>query len=156
MKTVHALALSVVLGMLLSPSAPAQSSPRFAVTHSVIGGGGAVATSSRFQLNGSVGQPLTAVPKSSRFSIQGGFWIQPAPQSAPQPAPIIFAPAKVGDNFVVMIQTELGKTYTVQYTDSLSAANWQDLSSIPGNGGVETVTNIAPGASQRFYRLLEQ
>ena len=57
---------------------------------------------------------------------------------------------------MVSIQTELGKTYTVQYVDSLATLNWQNLPSIGGDGTVKTVTNSAPNVTQRFYRLIEQ
>ena len=127
----------------------AQSSGRFTITRSVVAGGGTTFSSSaRFQLGSTVGQPLAAVPSSTRFSIQGGFWIWPAP--------IIFAPAKTGNNFLLSFQTEPGKTYTAQYVDSLTTLNWQSLAPISGDGTVKTVTNSAPGVAQRFYRLVEQ
>ena len=129
--------------------AVAQSSGRFTITRSVVAGGGTTFSSSaRFQLGSTVGQPLAAVPSSTRFSIQGGFWIWPAP--------IIFAPAKTGNNFLLSFQTEPGKTYTAQYVDSLTTLNWQSLAPISGDGTVKTVTNSAPGVAQRFYRLVEQ
>lgn len=138
--------LSLVFG---SSAVPAQSSSRFSITRSVVASGGSTfSTSSRFQLGSTIAQPLAAVPSSSRFSIQGGFWIWPAP--------IIFAPAKVGNSFVFSFQTESGKTYSVQYVDSLSALNWQNLPNLAGDGSVKTVTNSAPGVAQRFYRLIEQ
>ena len=105
-------------------------------------------TSSRFQLASTLAQPVAAVPSSSRFSILGGFWIWPAP--------IIFAPTKVGNSFILSFQTGLGKTYTVQYTDTLAPPNWQNLPGVPGNGAAESVTNSAPGVAQRYYRLIEQ
>ena len=135
--------------LLISTTAFAQSSARFAITRSVIAGGGATPSSSaRFQLNSTVGQPLAAVPSSGRFSIQGGFWIQPAP--------IIFAPAKTGNNFIFSFQTEPGKTYTAQYTDTLTPPNWLNLPNVAGNGAVASVTNAAPGIPKRYYRLIEQ
>lgn len=127
----------------------AQSGDRFVITRGVIAGGGATPSSgTRFQLGGTIAQPLAAAPTNSEFSIQGGFWIWPTPA--------FFAPAKSGYNFVVSFQTTSGNTYTVQYTDSLSPASWQSLPSVSGNGGVESVTNSAPGVAQRFYRLVEQ
>ena len=130
-------------------TALAQSSSRFTITRNVIAGGGTTFSSSaRFQLGSTIAQPLAAVPSSTRFSIQGGFWIWPAP--------IIFAPTKVGNNFILSFQTEPGKTYTVQYVDSLAALNWQNLPSVAGDGTTKTVTNSAPNVAQRFYRLLEQ
>ena len=139
--------LFLLLFISLSGTAFAQSSARFTITRSVVASGGTTfSTSSRFQLGSTIAQPLAAVPSSSRFSIQGGFWIWPSP--------IFFAPTKVGTNFLVSIQSELGKTYTLQYVNLLGSS-WQNLSTVPGNGNVITVTNSAANA-QGFYRLSEQ
>ena len=142
------LLLFIFVSFLGSGTAFTQSSARFSITRSVIAGGGTTpSTSSRFQLSSTIAQPLAAVPSSARFSIQGGFWITPSP--------IIFAPTKIGSNFIVSIQTEPGKNYTVQYVDSLSTLNWQNLPSVAGDGAVKIVTNSAPNVPQRFYRLFE-
>lgn len=126
----------------------AQSSSRFTITRSVIGDGGTnFSSNARFSMDGTVGQPLAASPGSARFSLQGGFWIRPAP--------IFFAPAAVNGNFLVSIQTELSESYTVSYANSLTSPSWQTLTNLTGNGSVMTVTNSAPGVSQRFYRLIE-
>src|SRR6266496_4837769 len=123
------LSVGIVFGctLLNFPTTQAQSSSRFTITRSAVASGGATfSTSSRFQLGSTVGQPLAAVPGSSRFSIQGGFWIWPAP--------IIFAPTKVGNNFLLSFQTEPGKTYVPRYVDSLTTQNWQSLIPIGGDG----------------------
>ena len=141
--------LSLFLIVSFSGTAFAQSSSRFTITRSVVAGGGSTfSTSSRFQLGSTIAQPLAAVPSGARFSIQGGFWIWPAP--------IIFAPAKVGNNFLLSFQTEPGKTYVPRYVDSLTTQNWQSLIPIGGDGAVKIITNAAPGVTQRFYRLIEQ
>jgi len=137
------------LFLLVSSTAFAQSSARFTITRNIIAGGGATAsTSSRFQLASTIAQPLAAVPSSTSFSIQGGFWIRPAP--------IFFAPTAVNGNFMVSIQSELGETYTVSYANSLSSPSWQTLTNITGNGSVITVTNSASGVTSRFFRLIQQ
>ena len=139
----------VYLLLLVSTTAFAQSSGRFTITRSVVAGGGTTfSTSSRFQLGSTIAQPLAAVPSSARYSIQGGFWIRPAP--------ILFAPARAGTNFVFSLQTEPGKNYTVNYAGSLAATNWPTLTTIGGDGTVKTVTNSVSGGTQRFYRLIEQ
>jgi hypothetical protein len=141
--------LLLVSLIFLSTSVLAQSSSRFNITRSVVAGGGTTFSSSaRFQLGSTIAQPLAAVPSSARFSIQGGFWIQPAP--------IFFAPTAVNGNFMVSIQSELGETYTVSYANSLSNPSWQTLTNIPGNGSVITVTNSAAGVTSRFFRLIQQ
>ena len=139
----------LLLFIAVSEAALAQSSPRFTIARSVIAGGGTTfSSSSRFQLGSTIAQPLAAVPSSTRFSIQGGFWIRPSP--------IIFAPAQAGTNFVFSFQTEPGKTYLVQYTDTLAPPNWQNLPSVPGNGSTASVSNSATGSVHRYYRLIEQ
>ncbi len=139
----------VILLALISASAFSQSSSRFAITRSVVANGGTTFSSSaRFQLGSTIAQPVAAVPSSARFAIQGGFWIRPAP--------VLFAPAKIGTNYVVSIQSELGETYTVQYLNSLSAVNWSNLPSVTGNGSVLTVSNSTTGSANRFFRLIQQ
>lgn len=139
----------LLLLICFSGTSFAQSSARFSITRTIVAGGGATAsTSSRFQLTSTIAQPLAAVPSSARFSIQGGFWIRPAP--------IFFAPTAVNGNFLVSIQSELGESYTVSYANSLSSPSWQTLTNITGNGSVMTVTNSAPDVAQRFYRLIQQ
>lgn len=145
--TMKSFLLILVAG--LTTSVLAQSSSRFTITRGVVAGGGATFSSStRFQLGSTIAQPLAAVPASARFSIRGGFWIWPAP--------ILFAPTKIGTNFVVSIQTEPGKTYAVQYVTSLPPLNWQTLTTLAGDGTVKTVTNSAAGSPQQFFRLVEQ
>jgi hypothetical protein len=138
------------LFMLISSTAFSQSSARFTITRSVVAGGGTTFSSSaRFQLGSTIAQPLAAVPSSARFSIQGGFWIVPGTT--------IVAPNKVGNNFMFSFQTEQGETYTAQYVNLLTSSNnWQSLPSVTGDGTVKSVTNSAPGVTQRFYRLIEQ
>ena len=139
----------LLLLICFSGTAFAQSSARFTITRGVIAGGGTTFSSSaRFQLGSTIAQPLAAVPSSARFSIQGGFWIRPAP--------IFFAPTAVNGNFMVSIQSEPGEAYIVSYANSLSNPSWQTLTNITGNGTVMTVTNSAPGVAQRFYRLIQQ
>jgi hypothetical protein len=141
--------LLVFLLVSISLAGFAQSSARFAITRGVIAGGGTTFSSSaRFQLASTVGQPLAAVPASARFAIRGGFWIWPAP--------IIFAATEIGTNFVFSFQADLGQPYTVQFVNSLSVPSWQTLTTVTGNGGVETVTNPASGSTAGFFRLIEQ
>ena len=138
----------IILLIFVVSTAFAQSSERFFITRGIIAGGGTKAsTSSRFQLASTIGQPLAAAPYNSRFSIQSGFWIVPVP--------ILFGPTKVGTNFLVSIQSELGKTYTLQYMNTLGG-EWQSLPPLAGNGKVIVVTNRTVGLSQRFFRLVEQ
>ncbi len=138
-----------IWALLPGLSSQAQSSARFNITRSVVAGGGTTFSSSaRFQLGSTIAQPLAVVPSSARFSIQGGFWIRPAP--------IFFAPTAMNGGFAISIQSELGEAYTVNYANSLSSQSWQTLTNITGNGSVITVTNSASGVTSRFFRLMLQ
>jgi hypothetical protein len=56
--------------------------------------------------------------------------------------------------------TETGKAYTVQYSDSLSPANWLPLTNYNGDGSVWRVSDPLPPPTppfrQRYYRMLTQ
>ena len=145
----YIMKLFLVLLVSVSEMAFAQTSPRFTLTRSVVAGGGATfSTSSRFQLGSTVAQPLAAVPSSSRFSIQGGFWITPSF--------LLFAPAKTGNSFNLSFETTAGKTYVIEYTDSLAAPNWQPLPTVTGDGTVKTLSDPAATVAHRYYRIREQ
>lgn len=62
---------------------------------------------------------------------------------------------KVGGEFRFEFDTQTGKTYVVQYTTSLTAANWQPLTTIVGDGTRKQVTDSAANA-ERFYRVATQ
>jgi subtilisin family serine protease len=70
--------------------------------------------------------------------------------------PTISSPVLTGDALTFSFQTSPGKTYFVQYKNSLEETNWQVLQTIPGDGTAKVVTNSVATAVQRFYRLLVQ
>ena len=117
------------------------------VTRSVIAGGGtALSSSNRFQLSSTVGQPATDLLGGNRFSIRQGFWIWRAP--------VLLPASKIGTNLVFSLQTEVGKTYAIQYSESLANPTWQNLLNVTGDGAMQTVTN-AFSSTVRFFRVVE-
>ena len=48
-----------------------------------------------------------------------------------------------------------GSTHLVQFKTTLADANWQTLTTIPGDGARKQVTDPL-GAQQRFYRVISQ
>jgi hypothetical protein len=65
----------------------------------------------------------------------------------------LLSPALRQEGFVFSFNTSIGKTYTVESTDTLTPTNWQMLVAFPGTGATTTVTNDATTPAQRFYRL---
>lgn len=65
---------------------------------------------------------------------------------------LLFNPQVASGSFSFSFQTEVGRTYNVFYTDSLSQISWQPLTNITGSGIIETVTDSA-SEPQRFYRI---
>ena len=122
-----------------------QSAP--AVTRSVVAGGGTTLSSSnRFKLSSTIGQPATGPLEGNRFSIRQGFWIWRAPALLPV--------SKVGTNLVLSLQTEVGKTYAIQYSDSLTNPTWENLLNVTGDGSMRTLMNPF-SATVRFFRVVE-
>jgi hypothetical protein len=60
--------------------------------------------------------------------------------------------------FGLSFLTEIGKSYTVQYKNTLSDPTWTDLvppGSVPGTGGPLTIHDpSAAGQPTRFYRVM--
>ena len=61
-----------------------------------------------------------------------------------------------GTTVSIQFPTQNGHSYTVYYSTSLNPANWQTLTSVTGNGAVETVTDSTSGGVKRFYRVQAQ
>ena len=139
-----ALWLAVILISLCTVRA---QSGQPVITRSVVAGGGTtVSSSNRFQVSSTIGQPAVQPLNGNRFSIRQGFWIWRAP--------VLLPASKVGTNLVFSLQTEVGKTYAIQYSDSIANPTWQNLLNVTGDGSMQTVTN-AFSSSVRFFRVVE-
>jgi hypothetical protein len=70
-------------------------------------------------------------------------------------APTTIIPSRNGANINLTFASQVGKTYTVQYKNALTDANWFTLTTTNGTGANAVVTDPMSG-SQRFYRLSVQ
>jgi len=69
------------------------------------------------------------------------------------PPVLLFNPMLVETTFTCTANTQSGRVYALEHTDSLLAPNWTSLPSVPGIGGAQVFTDTAAGADERFYRL---
>jgi hypothetical protein len=137
---------TLVPACTIEPSA--QSSERFALTSSTIGGiSPALASSARFELIGALELVSPALVDAGHFTV--------ATQNWGFLEALFFSGAKVNDHFLLSFQTRKDKNYTVQYTDSLARSDWQVLARLAGTGTVAVITDEAPIYRERFYRLSE-
>jgi len=67
-------------------------------------------------------------------------------------APRILNPHEASGSMAFELNTEAGRTYTVEYADTLPSSNWQTLTTITGDGTTKTVSDPASGL-RRFYRV---
>jgi hypothetical protein len=58
-----------------------------------------------------------------------------------------------GHDFAFGFDTIPGKTYLVEYTDSLADPAWQTLQTVLGDGASQTITISIASTPQRFFRL---
>ena len=56
-------------------------------------------------------------------------------------------------NSIVSFATAPGKSYSIQFRDSLTNTTWQTATTVAGNGTIRTVTNSTGLVNRRFYRL---
>jgi hypothetical protein len=56
----------------------------------------------------------------------------------------------------VSVATTSGKSYGLEYKDSLSEAEWTRLPTVPGTGSQLILTDPAAPGPQRFYRVREE
>jgi hypothetical protein len=69
------------------------------------------------------------------------------------PSPFSLNASVSGNTISIKFPTQSGFNYTVYYSNSLSPASWQTLTSVGGDGTVKTVTDTTSG-SYRFYKVL--
>jgi hypothetical protein len=55
--------------------------------------------------------------------------------------------------FRLSVPTEQGRSYTLEFTDSLTPANWTALPAVTGDGTVKVLVDPAATNHQRFYRV---
>jgi hypothetical protein len=72
------------------------------------------------------------------------------------PAPLQVAnlmSAMDASGFRVSLPTQSGRVYRLEYKTTLDDANWTALPLVPGNGGIQTLTDTTGVSVQRFYRV---
>jgi hypothetical protein len=67
--------------------------------------------------------------------------------------PVILSASHSGGQFTVVVQTAFGKSYSLEYKDSLSASTWIGLPAVQGNGALKVLTDPNATVAQRFYRV---
>lgn len=62
-------------------------------------------------------------------------------------------PARTNHSFSLSLPTSGGKTYALEFKDSLTQSVWTELPAVTGNGDVMILTDPAATNAQRFYRV---
>ena len=89
------------------------------------------------------GNPVAAADPT----INAGFFML-----VPAVPPLKLTPSTTAGKFVISFPTQATYTYQILYKNSLSDASWTPLSSVTGNGLVESVTNLMTG-NAGFYTV---
>jgi hypothetical protein len=67
--------------------------------------------------------------------------------------PQILHMALKGTQFSVLLQTFVGRTYALEYKNSLDASTWQVAGLARGNGALQSLVDSNATGPQRFYRV---
>ena len=76
-----------------------------------------------------------------------------APPPLSQAPSLLPCQALTGNTFSVSLPTDRGRTYFLEYKESLSDSAWTTLSSVSGDGTVKTLPDSEATGSQRFYHV---
>lgn len=71
----------------------------------------------------------------------------------PDALPKLANPVPTGGGFSIMWPTAAGKSYVLEFSDSLSGFPWTRLTTVSGDGSVKSFLDPAPTEKQRFYRI---
>ena len=96
---------------------------------------------------------VTAPPGGATGSLNANFYMLVPAVVAPQA--VHLSVSRTGSTISIQFPTKNEVNYTVLYSGSLNPANWQTLTTISGDGTVQTATDTM-GSSPRFYRVLAQ
>jgi uncharacterized delta-60 repeat protein len=69
------------------------------------------------------------------------------------PAPQLLSPTRSNNTFSVSVATVAGKSYVLEYKNSLGDPNWSSLPGVTGDGTVKTLTDATATGPRRFYRV---
>jgi len=117
-----------------------------------VDGGGGISTGGVYAVSGTIGQPDAGAMSGGNYTLQGGFWgIIAAVQMPGAPLLAIFSTAT---NTVAVTWPSPSTGWTLQQnTNSVSSANWSNVTSgIQDDGATRTII-VNPPVGRRFYRL---
>ncbi len=83
----------------------------------------------------------------------GGDTAELSPPVADPEIPEVFQSDFQDGSFEMAFTTESGRTYTVEFTDSLDEGDWEVLETVEGDGEPATISDVDPGVPMRFYRV---
>jgi hypothetical protein len=67
---------------------------------------------------------------------------------------LIVTAARSGGSIIISFPTQTGFAYQVEYKNNLTDSTWTSLgSAVAGNGAVQSVSDLTPPPSNRFYRV---
>lgn len=67
--------------------------------------------------------------------------------------PHLLRPTRSGNQFSVLVQTQVGSNYALEYSTSLNPSNWISLTTLKGDGALHYLLDTTATGPQRFYRV---
>lgn len=101
------------------------------------------------------GQALVPAGLSNVVAIAGGDYFSLALIGDTQPMKRV-TPQEIawdGSTFRLSVPTETGRTYRLEYKDSLNEESWTALPLVAGNGRVRSLEDNSANGANRFYRV---
>ena len=153
MRNAHSLALALLLFLVLTATASAQ----YAITKSVIaGGGGLNSTGGTYAVSGTIGQPDASGPLSGgSYTLVGGFWALPSAVQTPG-APLLSVESLGGNNVRVYWPrpaTGFVLEQTLALTNAPATSVWSQVSFPYQTNATQISITVPSSTGKKFYRL---
>ena len=121
---------------------------------------GTVLFSASFEVIGQAGSvsavALAGAPIAQEVSVDftlATFGAQDGSIAVVGPGALVSKPGYANGVFRLSVPTEQGRSYTLEFSDSLTPAKWTALPAVAGDGTVTVLMDPAATNQQRFYRV---
>ncbi len=115
-------------------------------------GGGGTSTGGVYSVTGTIGQPDAGAMSGGNYTLQGGFWGLIAAVQTPG-APLLSIFRTTTNTVAVSWQSPSTGWNLQQNTNSISSANWSNVTSGIQDDGTNKTFVVHPPTGNRFYRL---
>lgn len=125
----------------------------FAISNSVIAGGGGASTNASYSVTGTIGQPDAGARMiGGSFAVEGGFWS--AAIAVQTPGAPFLSVTRSGANLIITWPSAGSASYNLEQTSTVVApASWATSGATVSDDGTTRTVTVPAAPGYQFFRL---